>query len=120
MKIYISHASHFDYINKLYNPIKNSKLSEENTFFLPHEKNSKIENTKDLIANCDLVIAEISLPSTGQGIELAWAEEAGTPIVCIYEKDASISTSLQFITTKFIEYENVEDMMKKITEFIEI
>lgn len=118
MKIYISHSSKYDYINKIYNPIKNSELVKTNTFFLPHEDKSKIVNTKDIISNYDLVIAEVSLPATGQGIELGWADYAKTPILCIYKKGTDISSSLKFITKQFIEYENIEDMMKKISDFI--
>lgn len=116
MKIYISHSSKYDYISKIYNPIEKSDLIEENIFFFPHK--NKIINTKELIESCDLVIAEVSLPTTGQGIELGWADYAKTPILCVYEKGAEISSSLKFITNQFIEYENAEDMIKKIREFI--
>lgn len=119
MKIYISHSSKYDYISKIYNPIKNSNLIKSNTFFLPHEDKNKIVNTKDIISNYDLVIAEVSLPATGQGIELGWADYAKTPILCIYEKGAKISSSLKFITNHFIEYEDVNDMVNKISNFIE-
>lgn len=71
-----------------------------------------------MIKNCDLVIAEVSIPSTGQGIELGYASYSKTPIVCIYEKGAKVSSSLKFITDKFIEYENTEDMIEKVREFI--
>ena len=96
MKIYISHSSEYD--------------------FLPHE--AKTVNTKDIISKYDLVIAEISLPSTGQGIELGWADYTKTPILCMYEEGAKISSSLKYITNEFIEYESVEDMIKKIRNFI--
>lgn len=117
MRIYISHSSEYDYVNKVYNLIKNSNLNESNNFVFPHE--SKITNTKDVIANSDLVIAEVSIPSTGQGIELGWANYCKTPIVCIYEKGAEISSSLKFITNNFIEYEDVTDMIDKIKELIQ-
>lgn len=119
MKIYISHSSKYDYTKKLYNPIKNSNLVQSNTFYLPHEDKNKILNTRDVISNYDLVIAEVSLPATGQGIELAWADYSKTPILCIYEKGAKISSSLKFITKYFIEYENINDMVYKISNFIE-
>lgn len=118
MKIYISHSSKYDYINKIYNPIKNSDLINSNTFFLPHEDKNKMINTKEIISNYDLVIAEVSLPATGQGIELGWADYAKTPILCIYEKYAKISSSLKFITNHFIEYEDTNDMISKISDFI--
>ena len=119
MNIFISHSKKYDYINKLYTPIKNSNLVISNTFFFPHENNKTI-NTKEVISNSDLVIAEVSLPGTGQGIELGWADYAQTPILCIYEKGLKISSSLKFITNNFIEYENVEDMINKIDDFINL
>ena len=118
MKIYISHSSKYDYINKIYNPIKESNLNKSNNFFFPHDDKNKIIDTKDIISSYDLVIAEVSLSSTGQGIELGWADCAKTPILCIYEKGTKISSSLKFITTQFIEYENIEDMLNKISDFI--
>lgn len=118
MNIYISHSSKYDYINKIYEPIKKSDLFKEHKFFLPHENKNKIINTKEIISNCDLVIAEVSLPTTGQGIELGWADYAKTPILCIYEKGVNISSSLNFITNKFIEYENIEDMVVNISDYI--
>ena len=118
MKIYVSHSSSYDYINEIYNPIINSDISKTNTFFIPHENKNKITNTKDIIASYDLVIAEVSLPSTGQGIELGWASYANVHILCVYKKGSKISTSIKFITTNFIEYENSKDMIEKIKEFI--
>ena len=118
MKIYISHSSNYDYINKIYEPIKKSNLSQLNDFFFPHEDKNKIINTKEIISSYDLIIAEVSLQSTGQGIELGIADCAGIPILCVYEKNAKISSALKFVTDKFIEYENAEDMINKIRDFI--
>lgn len=118
MNIYISHSSKYDYVSKLYEPIKKSNLYKTNNFFLPHEDKNNIVNTKDIISSYDLLIAEVSLTSTGQGIELGWADYSKTPILCIYEKGAKISSLLKFITNQFIEYESTEDMVEKISEFI--
>ena len=118
MNIYISHSSKYDYINKLYNPIKTSNLFRLHNFFFPHDNENKTINTKEIISNYDLLIAEVSFPATGQGIELGWADYAKTPILCIYEKGAKISSSLKFITNNFIEYGNTEDMINEISNFI--
>lgn len=118
MKIYISHSSIYDYKNEIYNLIKQSSLINDNTFFFPHDNNEKIMNTKEIVSSCDLIIAEVSLPTTGQGIELGWADYAKTPILCIYKKGSKISSSLKFITDQFFEYENSEDMITKIYNFI--
>ena len=117
MKIYICHASKFDYINKLYNPIKESEFFKEHEFIFPHDGDIVI-NTKDIISNCDLIIAETSMKTMGQGIELGWADYANIPIICIYEKGVEISSSLRFITNDIIEYENSKDMIQKIRKEI--
>lgn len=119
MKIFISHSSQYDYISKIYEPIENSIIYKNNEFIFPHEDKNKMINTKEIIESCDIMIADVSLPSTGQGIELAWADFAKIPIVCIYEKDAQISSALKFITNNFIEYANNDDMINKITNFVE-
>jgi len=67
-----------------------------------------------------LLIAEVSLPATGQGIELGWADYAKTSILCIYKKGIQISSSLKFITDNFIEYENEENMISQINDFINL
>jgi len=118
MKIYISHSSNFDYINKIYNPIKTSNLMLSNEFFFPHDTHENGIKTKDIIRDFDLVIAEVSLPTTGQGIELGWADYCDVPILCIYEKGSKISSSIRFLTDNVIEYNDTEDMLKKIDSFI--
>lgn len=117
MNIYISHSNKYDYINKIYNPIKKSEFYKLHNFFFPHDENKKM-NTREIITNYDLLIAEVSLPATGQGIELGWADYAKTPILCIYQKGAKISSSIKFLTNDFIEYENENDMIEKIEDFL--
>lgn len=119
MKIYISHSSKYDYENKIYNLIKKSDLIEENIFFFPHEDNNRKIRVEDIIRDFDMVIAEVSLPATGQGIELGIAYCAKVPILCIYEKNIKISSSLKFITNQFLEYDDSKDMIDKLKNYIE-
>lgn len=116
MKIYISHSSAFEY-NNLYRAIKNSKLMIDNEIFLPHE--AEPINTKNEIGNFDLIIAEVSYPTTGQGIELGWGDMCNVPVLCIYKKGAQISSALKFITKNFIEYVDYKDMTDKVLKFLE-
>lgn len=118
MKICVTHATQLDFINKLYNPIKNSELYKNHEIFFPHDEVSKNINTKEIIKQCDLVLAEVSIPSVGQGIELGWADFVEKPILCIYQKGSSYSSALKFITNNFLEYENETDMVSKIQNFI--
>ena len=118
MKIFVAHSSNFDFKNELYSPLRNSELNKTHEIFLPQEKSDIGPITKDIIKNSDLIIAEISFPSTGQGIELGWANIYGIPIICIYKNDAKTSRSLKKITDQFISYDNSNDMIEKLTSFI--
>jgi hypothetical protein len=120
MKIYVSHKRRSNFETIIYNPIKNSTLVKEHTFIFPHEDNPESFNAKELFANkkVDLVLAEVSEPATGQGIELAWAKQFDIPIICFYKSGSDISGSLKFLTNNFIEYDNKDTMIAKITEIV--
>jgi len=113
MKIYLAHANSYDYQARLYSPIRTSVLNESHEFFLPHEAGRK-ENTKVMMKDFDLVLAEVSVPATGLGIELGRADIFRIPILCLYEKGAKISNSLKYVTTEFIEYDGAADMLQKL------
>lgn len=116
MKIYVSHLRRGNYEEELYKPLLTSKLAEQHTFIFPHDTSQKPFNTKDLFngRQCDLVLAEISYPATGQGIELGWADMFNIPIYCIYKKGQDVSGSALSIAKKSIEYIDVKDMIEKL------
>ncbi len=117
MKIYVSHLRDYDFLNELYNPLKNSKLNSEHEFFLPHEGGKHI-NTKDILKTSNLVLAEVSFPSTGQGIELGWANMLDVPILCIHKEGAKTAGSLKYLTQDFISYTDSQDLIEKLTAFL--
>ena len=119
MKIYIGHSSAFDYAQLLYFPLKNSALSKAHHFILPHEHHPDPINSKEIISNIDLVIAEVSYPSTGLGIELGWANNAGRKILCIHQSNAKPSTSLNIICDQFIQYTDSADLISQLTQWIQ-
>ncbi len=119
MKIYVVHSTSMDYVNELYNPIKNSKIAAENQVIFPHDKNQNI-NSKEIISNSDLIIAEVSYPSIGMGIELGWAEDRNVRIVCVNKSNFKVSSALKFITNDFIEYKNTKELILKLEEYIKI
>lgn len=114
MNIYISHSSAYDYENEVYKPIKESSLATVYTFFLPHEPQNIDTDAKTELKHTDVLVAEASLPSTGQGIELAQAEAAGVPILCFYKAGFKPSGSLRFVTDKVIEYNDTPDFLAKL------
>ena len=118
MKIYVTHAKNSDYINDLYIPIRRSDLNSMHEITLPHENNTKPFQSKPFIKTCDLVLAEVSYPATGQGIELGWADIYNIPIVCFYKKGIKPSGSLRVVSNTFIEYENKKNMIQKLSDVV--
>lgn len=117
MRIYISHSREFDFENELYKPLHESELPSIHTFIFPHEENLSGINAKELFyrKECDLIIAEVSYPSTGQGIELGWADMYELPIICLYKEGAKASESLHFVSKRFLMYTSQQNMLEDIT-----
>ncbi len=114
MKIFVAHSSNFEYGRYLYAPLRSSSLAREHTLVLPMEK-APTGDTKADILSSTIVIAEVSHPSTGMGIELGWADSAGIPIVCIYLEGSKPSPALKGISAIFVQYSGAKDMIEKIT-----
>jgi nucleoside 2-deoxyribosyltransferase len=111
MKIYVAHATAFDYEKMLYQPLKLSVLWKNYKIILPHDTQIEPTYSKPIIESCDLLIAEVSHPSTGLGIELGWAHASSMPILCLHQQNANISSSLYIISRHFISYKNKDDMV---------
>lgn len=116
MKIYIGHSKELDYKKELYQPIRESNLNSEHEIILPHEIFEEASDfvTKNIIKECDVMIAEVTFPSTVLGIELGRADSFECPIICIYRKDVKISSSLKVVCNNFIEYTDKKDLIEKV------
>ena len=121
MIIYISHSSNFDFKTKLYEPLREIFHSSGHSLIFPHEANKKQYPSKMLFQKhkCDQVLAEVSYPSTGQGIELGWADAFQIPIIGIVHIDAEISGSLSKIIPEPIRYHEVVDIKRILLVTIE-
>jgi hypothetical protein len=119
MKIYVAHARKGNYLGELYAPLRESALSKTHTFIFPHDERSEPFDSRPVITkDCDLVIAEVSEPATGLGIELGWASLSDVPIICIHRSDAKVSQSLRGVTDIFLSYENAAEMIEKISDVV--
>ncbi len=116
MKIYIGHSSNFDYKEELYKPILNSELGQTHEIVFPHRESEEPANTRERMAMFDLMIAEVSYPSTGLGIELGWAHSSGVKIVCVYKDGTNPSSSLKTICDDIIRYADDKALIRLITE----
>ena len=118
MKIYVGHSNDWNYENELYNPILKSELNKKHDIILPHLNNRSFD-TKKVIEEADLFIAEVSRPSLGLGIEIGRAEQIGKKILCIYKKGEKVSSSLKYVDASLIEYNDEKDMIDRIKKEIE-
>lgn len=86
-------------------------------FIFPHEDDT-FTNSKETIRTVDIVLAEVSYPSTGQGIELGWANDSNIPIVCMHKAGAKVSNSLRAVSSTFLEYSSPREMTEILTNFL--
>ncbi len=118
MKIYVGHSTAFDFERELYEPLKGSVLFQAYDFHFPHDGNYAPENTKEIIKNAALFLAEVSYPSTGLGIELGWAEAFGVPVIAFYRVDKTPSQAIHIITDKVYSYSN-DDLISMLTKALD-
>lgn len=118
MKIYFGHSKGFDYKKDLYGPIRKSQLNGQHEIIFPHENSELPTNSKEFLKACDLMIAEISYPATGLGIELGWADAFKIPILYVYKTGSHVSNSAKLLTDKFIEYNNSKELVEKLEEYL--
>lgn len=118
-RIYIGHSrdERLNYQEELYSPLISSLDDDE--VIVPHEKGAEAQiNSKEVLPTCNLMIAEVSYPSTGLGMELAWAEYAAVPVLCIYKISCQPSSSVTNVFPNIISYESNVDMVEKVTSWI--
>lgn len=116
--IYISHSKKFDFKTQLYIPLRTSPLNTQYHIILPHEYSNEPFVSKKFLRNVSAVIAEVSFPATGQGLELGWADMLEIPIACMYRKGTVPSGSLKTISHHLYAYDGPNDMVEKIAEIV--
>ena len=114
--IYFAHSSALDYKKEYYYPILESDLQNKYQLIFPHEKSEEPFSSKELFLSdqCDLVVAEVSYPSTGSGIELGWADTYEIPIILLAREDSVFSGLLNEFGVAFIKYKDRSDMVLRL------
>ncbi len=118
MKIYIAHSKKLNYVENLYRPIRNDKELQKYNIILPHEHSSFNPNGREFYSSLTAMIAEVTFPGTGMGIELGWAYDDSIPIYCIYQKGVKIASSLKQLNSKFIEYTSEQELLEIVKKII--
>jgi hypothetical protein len=116
MKIYIGHSTGFSFEEELYQPLKDSSLAESHELVFPHETEGLFDSKSFLHEEADLMIADVSRASTGLGIELGWADSFDVPVICVYRKDSTPSSSLEALDAEKIEYSVQRELVEKLKE----
>lgn len=73
--------------------------------------------TRDLqwLAECDLVIAEVSTPSLGVGVEITEAQHLGKPVLCFCQEQVALSAMVGGNQTlRVIRYEEQSDLLARL------
>lgn len=118
MKIYVGHVRDFDYQTNLYKPLRNSQLNKLVDIILPHEDSDKPFNSREELKTVDYMVAEVSYPSLGLGIELGWANFYNVQIIALYKTGLKLSSSVRSIAQQIVEYSSPEDMVEKLENIL--
>ena len=118
MRIYFAHSKKLDYEKEYYEPIENSKLLKQHELIFPHKVARDSYYSRDFYRGLDLVIAEVSYPGTGLGIEIGWIYDDKTPLYCLHKKGMVSSLSLRSATENIIEYDSIQEMVDIIEDII--
>ena len=108
-RIYVSHASGFDFKKELYEPLGAISGVE---FIFPHAS-AKAINSKDAIKHADGLLAEVSMPSHGVGIEIGWAEMLGKPLIFAHRDEVKVSGALTFLKATVLSYASSAELTTK-------
>ena len=114
MKIYCAHASSFNYRQEFYQPLLTLRDQTGYGFILPYESGMEVGDSKHHVTTAQLVIAEISYPSTGLGIELGWADMHGIPILALCKAGVKHSHSVPVVTDRIEFYDSAD----RLTEIV--
>lgn len=119
MKWFISHPSGgMQHTPTFFDAIK--QFTEERSGIevtYPHEQQAEVQLTQTAITEADLVLVEVSVPSTGSGIELGWANAAGKKIIAFHQGGSEPSPSVKFVTSEvhtYVTQEHIIDVLETL------
>ena len=74
----------------------------------------------DMIKECDVMIAEVSSPSLGVGYELAYAQNLGKPILCLFNKttDKKLSAMIAGNSYNTVAYIEPTEITQTVQAFL--
>ncbi|MBM4426507.1 MAG: nucleoside 2-deoxyribosyltransferase [Chloroflexi bacterium] len=79
------------------------------------------ERDVNWIRECDVLIAEVSVPSHGVGYEIGYALQIRKPVLCIHQEDRKVSkmiTGNSDQALKVVSYTTVDEAISKSQVFL--
>jgi len=79
------------------------------------------ERDVNWVKNCDVLIAEVSVPSHGVGYEIGFALSMEKPVLCLHQKGRSVSKMITGNKTPALtvqSYENVQEAISQARLFL--
>lgn len=103
--------------------IPTSHLVQSDVMENEHELSPQDVYERDVnwIKKCDVLIAEVSVPSHGVGYEIGAALNIGKPVLCIYQKERKVSKMITGNSDPMLSiqaYTNVEEAISQVRIFL--
>lgn len=106
-----------------YGEVLTKQIADPNT--IKNEVNQKDEeiysDLENKLINCDLVFAEVTIPSLGVGYELGYADKLGKKIIAIYDCQYTkkVSTMIRGNSKiKLIPYKDINEIINKLEDLL--
>lgn len=96
-----------------------SEVMEDERILAPQDV---YERDVNWINNCDVLIAEVSVPSHGVGYEIGYALQIGKPVLCIHQKERRVSKMITGNPTQAITvwaYSDVEEAVSQLRAYLQ-
>ncbi len=80
------------------------------------------ERDVNWIKNCDVLVAEVSIPSHGVGYEIGFALNIGKPVLCLHHKERKVSkmiTGNPDPALTVCSYSSIEEAVSQIHTFLQ-
>lgn len=78
--------------------------------------------TRDVqwIRDCDVVVADVSIPSLGVGYEIGYAESLKKPVLCLYDTSSERKLSAMISGNEYctvVSYTSLDDIERALSHF---
>lgn len=114
-------AETYEKLVKMCKDINDNVSSPLDTMNFKGNDFERYNRAMELLQNASIIIAEMSIPSTGQGMELQEAIRLNIPIIVIAKKESKISGLIKGSgkVKSILYYNKIEDIEKQLIKEIE-